>query len=256
MSSADRHRLCLAPEALASEPLQITGSALRHLQVLRLQNGDSVCLFDGQGREIMARLISVSADRALATTLRDVDGEVESPLTCWVVQAIPVRLQRMDLVVWQLTEIGVASIICQDDQDVWRGSEHGQSFARVDALRRRHHRWERIAAAAAEQSHRRIVPCIFPPRELAQLGWDELPTPVLLLDPGESAQGMRQILAGSQSQAVTVMVGPEGGWSEGELELMAARGALAVDLGPRVLRTETAGLAAVSILMHRWGDLG
>jgi 16S rRNA (uracil1498-N3)-methyltransferase len=243
-------RLCVPAEALVIEPIQITGAALRHLQVLRLQRGDSVCLFDGRGREILARLSSVSADRALATPLHDVDGEVESPLACWVVQAIPVRPQRMDLVVRQLTEIGVVAILPVL-------SERSQSFARVEnALRKRHQRWERIAAAAAEQSHRRRVPRICAAAHLAKMLWDEMPTPVLLLDPGEDAPPLREITADSRPQAVTVMIGPEGGWSKDELDLMASHGAQVVSLGPRVLRTETAGLAAVSILMHRWGDLG
>ncbi len=249
-SSREERRLCIPADALANEPIQITGAAFRHLRVLRLQRGDSVCLFDGQGREILARLTSVSADRALAAHLHDVGGEVESPLACWVVQAIPVRPQRMDVVVRQLTEIGVVAILPVL-------SERSQSFARVDdALKKRHQRWERIAAAAAEQSHRRKVPRIYPAGHLEQMQWDEVPAPVLLLDPSAEARSMREIVADSRPQAVTVMIGPEGGWSDAELDLMASHGALLVSLGPRVLRTETAGLAAVSILMHRWGDLG
>lgn len=249
-SSGGARRLCLSAEALASEPIQITGGALRHLHVLRLQPGDSVCLFDGRGREILARLSSVSADRALATPLHDVDGEVESPLACWVVQAIPVRPQRIDLVVRQLTEIGVVAILPVL-------SERSQSFARGDdALRKRHQRWERIAAAAAEQSRRRRVPRIFSASHLEKLPWEEMPTPVLLLDPNEGARPLREIAADARPQAVTMMIGPEGGWSRDELDLMASHGAQVVSLGPRVLRTETAGLAAVSILMHCWGDLG
>jgi 16S rRNA (uracil1498-N3)-methyltransferase len=249
-SSRDGRRLCVPAEALASEPIQITGAALRHLQVLRLRRSDKVCLFDGQGREILARLTSVNADRALATPLHDVEGEVEAPLACWVVQAIPVRPQRMDLVVRQLTEIGVVAILPVL-------SERSQSFARVDdALQKRHQRWERIAAAAAEQSFRRRVTRIFPAGHLAQMRWEEVPAPMLLLDPGGSSRALREICEEPPPDAVTVMIGPEGGWSQDELELMASHGAQAVRMGPRVLRTETAGLAAVSILMHRWGDLG
>ena len=156
----------------------------------------------------------------------------------------------MDLVVRQLTEIGVVAILPVL-------SERSQSFARVDnALRKRHQRWERIAAAAAEQSHRRRVPRIFAASHLAKLPWEEMPTPVLLLDPNEDARPLREIAADARPQEVTMMIGPEGGWSRDELDLMASHGAQVVSLGPRVLRTETAGLAAVSILMHCWGDLG
>jgi 16S rRNA (uracil1498-N3)-methyltransferase len=156
----------------------------------------------------------------------------------------------MDLLIRQLTEIGVAAILPVL-------SERSQSFARIDgALQKRHQRWERIAVAAAEQSHRRIVPRILPAGRLAQLPWDAVPTPILLLHPGEGSRALREICAESPPQAITMMIGPEGGWSEKELTLMISRGAEAVRMGPRVLRTETAGLAAVSILMHRWGDLG
>ena len=249
-SRREARRLCIPAEALASEPIQITGAALRHLQVLRLQRGDKLCLFDGAGLEILVRLTSVSADRALAEVLSEVDGEVESPLACWVVQAIPVRPQRMDTVVRQLTEIGVVAILPVL-------SERSQSFSRVDdALQKRHRRWERIAAAAAEQCHRRLVPRILPPEFLARIDWDEVPAPVLLLDPSAEARPVREIVAELRPRGVTVMIGPEGGWSAAELDHMSSRGALHASLGPRVLRTETAGLAVVSIVMHCWGDLG
>jgi 16S rRNA (uracil1498-N3)-methyltransferase len=156
----------------------------------------------------------------------------------------------MDLLIRQLTEIGVAAILPVL-------SERSQSFARPDdALRKRHQRWERIAAAAAEQSHRRIVPNILPAGPLEELQWDAVPAPMLLLHPGEGSRALREICEESPPQAVTMMIGPEGGWSQKELTLMVSQGAEAVRMGHRVLRTETAGVAAVSILMHRWGDLG
>jgi 16S rRNA (uracil1498-N3)-methyltransferase len=249
MCSADRRRLCVAPEALEEDPVKITGAALRHLQVMRLQSGDSVSLFDGQGREVEARILSVSADAALAAPQRELVGAVESPLACWVVQAIPARPQRVDTVVRHLTEIGVAAILPVL-------SERSQSFARQDsALERRYRRWERIAAAAAEQCRRRVVPDLFRPCRLGDLPWEQLPPPVLLLDPGEGSQPLRQAVTDARLPGVTIMIGPEGGWSETELELLRDR-AQAVSLGPRVLRTETAAIVAASIVMYRWGDLG
>jgi 16S rRNA (uracil1498-N3)-methyltransferase len=88
------------------------------------------------------------------------------------------------------------------------------------------------------------------------LPWDELPVPVLLLDPGEGANPLREVMSEERPRALTMMIGPEGGWSGEERDLLQARRARAVSLGPRVLRTETAALVAVSIAMHRWGDLG
>jgi 16S rRNA (uracil1498-N3)-methyltransferase len=250
MCSAERRRLCLTSEALAQETIEITGPALRHLQVLRLQRGDRVALFDGQGREVEARIVSVAANKALATPVRELADAVESPLTCWVVQAIPARPQRMDPIVRHLTEIGVACILPVL-------SERGQSFARQDAaLDERHVRWQRIASAAAEQSRRRIVPRVLDPCRLAHLVWEELPVPVLLLDPGEGAQLLREAISEECPRALTMMIGPEGGWSDAEVDLLQSRRARLVSLGPRVLRTETAALVAVSIAMHRWGDLG
>jgi 16S rRNA (uracil1498-N3)-methyltransferase len=249
MCSADLRRLCLTPEALESDPIEITGAPLRHLQVMRLQSGDKVSLFDGQSREVEARILSVSAAAALAVPLKELNGELESPLSCWVVQAIPARPQRVDTVVRRLTEIGVSAILPVL-------SERSQSFARQEsALPKRHLRWQRIAAAAAEQCHRRVVPHLFHPCRLGDLPWGELPVPVLLLDPGEGSRPLREAVTDSALTGLTLMIGPEGGWSEAELELLRGR-AQAVSLGPRVLRTETAALVAASIAMYRWGDLG
>ena len=122
------------------------------------------------------------------------------------------------------------------------------------ALGRKAERWRRIASAAAEQSHRRIVPQIDTPCRYADLPWAELPGRLLLLDPGAEKGGWEQLEPGRS--AVGIMVGPEGGWSRSEVEAAVAHGVIAVPMGPRILRADTAGVVAIVLLQQRFGDLG
>ncbi|MFQ5744685.1 MAG: RsmE family RNA methyltransferase [Acidobacteriota bacterium] len=243
-----RRRLRLSPEALHSDPVEIFGPPLRHLHVLRLRAGDRVYLFDGQGREIEAELVEVGRTRGQARLLREIEGHVEPPLRCWLVQGLPARLSRMDLIVRQVTEMGVECILPVLAQ-------RSQRPAGSDALRRRQLRWQRIASAAASQSRRQQVPGILAPVSVEELAWGELPPLVLLFDPGGPA-GLRQALAAPAPANVALMVGPEGGWSPEERRQSIDHGAVPISLGPRVLRTDTASAAALAILLHCWGDLG
>ena len=90
-----RRRLRVSREALARESIEIVGSALRHLHVLRLQAGDRIYLFDGDGSEVESEILGVERERAEARPVVAIEGEVETPVECWLVQAVPVRVRRM-----------------------------------------------------------------------------------------------------------------------------------------------------------------
>lgn len=220
------------------------GAVRRHLAVLRAGVGDVIYLFDGRGAEVEAEISVLDGNDAVAAVRTRVINESESNLECWLVQALPARTARMDSIVRQVTELGVDRIV----PVVAERSQ--QAKARPAAMQHRAERWARIAAAAAAQCHRARVPEIEVPCDFGELDWDRLPRPMFIADPG----------AGSVPQApapgaVSVLVGPEGGWTGPEVDTAIAAGARAFGLGPRVLRADTAGVVAVTLFQSLWGDL-
>ena len=246
-SSRVRRRLRIDGLPDGVELVAVDGASLKHLLVLRAEPGDRVYLFDGCGREVEAELLEIDASGARLEVLRTVAETTESPLDCWLIQALPVRLPRMDTIVRQVTELGVSRILPVS-------AERSQVREGGSGLAKKTERWRRIADAAAEQSRRQRVPTIDEPCEVASLPWAELPELVLLLDPGADGDAWDRALS-SSAGLVAVMVGPEGGWSSTEVAAAVDNGAVSVGMGPRILRADTAGVVAVALLQRALGDL-
>jgi len=237
----------LAPQAR----IKLTGSAAGHvIRVLRLRVGDALIVFNGQGGEYAAAIHAVQDDSVTVVVGEHRHTERESPLAITLAQGIS-RGERMDLVVQKATELGVARLIPVLTE---------RSVVKLDGVQaqRKLAHWQAIAVAACEQSARTHLPQIDAPLTLAALlRGEEMPTPGegaarLLLSP---AGGQRvQDLAGPLTQ-VSVLIGPEGGLTPAETDEACAAGFSAVRLGPRVLRTETAAIAALALLQQTFGDL-
>jgi 16S rRNA (uracil1498-N3)-methyltransferase len=227
-------------------------AVLRHLRVLRAAVGDEIYLFDGRGGEVRAVIAVLDGDGVRVRVIDRVLRDVESPLTTCLVQAVPARAARMETIVRQATELGVGRIV----PVVARRSQ--QSRGSAAGRRRLTQRWRRIADSAAEQCGRTRVPEIDDPAPYAELDWEGLPRPLLLAHPaaggGEPARSLA-LSGGERPGGATVLVGPEGGWSDDEIEVAAAHGAERVRLGPRVLRADSAGTVALAVLQYLWGDL-
>ncbi|MDX9994473.1 MAG: 16S rRNA (uracil(1498)-N(3))-methyltransferase [Rhodocyclaceae bacterium] len=235
------HRM-LAPGALVELP----DTAARHaLKVLRMRDGDAVVLFDGQGGEWEAAL-KVGAGgtaQALLGTHRAHDNE--SPLALTLVQALPSG-DKMDWVVEKCVELGVAAI-----QPV--AAKRSVIRLSAERMERRVAHWNAIASAACEQCGRNRVPVVAPVLDLPQY-----------LAAAKDQNALRLMLAPAAATAlremprpagpVQFMVGPEGGWEDGEMRAAEAAGFRMLQLGPRVLRTETAGMAALAAMQALWGD--
>ena len=215
-------------------------------RVLRLGPGDEVTLFDGSGHEYPAVIRKVTRSAVTLTTAEGVARDVESGFRIRLLQGIS-RGERMDFVVQKATELGVTRItpVLTD-----------HAVVRLDAARadKRAAHWRGVAASACEQCGRNILPVIDAPVALRDwLGThrDDGGTRVILR-PGSDAT-LASIPAGNAT--ITVLVGPEGGFSEMEYEATSAAGFLPVGLGPRILRTETAAVAIVAALQALHGDL-
>lgn len=224
----------------------IEGDAANHLsRVLRLRPGDALALFDGQGAEHAARIEALGKGAVVVEVGERTAAARESPLSLTLAQGIS-RGERMDWVVQKATELGMARLVPVLTE---------RSVVRLDAAqseRKRQH-WRGIAVAACEQSGRNTVPEIAAPVALADFlrTVDQASTRVLLC-----ASGTLRIEAlQAPAAGAVVLIGPEGGLAASEQSAAIACGFLAVRLGPRVLRTETAAVAALTLLQHRFGDL-
>jgi 16S rRNA (uracil1498-N3)-methyltransferase len=209
---------------------------------LRLKAGDSLVVFDGRGGEYEAAIQRIDRDRVDVKVGGFREAAVEPALSVGLAQGIP-EADKMDWIIQKATELGVAwvqPVTCE------------RSVVRLsgDRAARREAHWRRVAVAAAEQSGRTRVPEVRP--TLAFTTWLAEPTatPRWVLAPGAEPLAARP---GAPSP-LELVVGPEGGFSERERSLLVDWGCIEVSLGPRVLRTETAPLAALAAIHALWGD--
>lgn len=231
----------LAPGAHVELPEQ----AARHaLKVLRMKAGDTIILFDGRGGEWRAEILGAGGT-ARAALKEFTPRDLESPLPVTLVQALPAG-DKMDWVVEKCVELGVTAI-----QPV----AAKRSVIRLSAERmaRRVAHWNAIAAAACEQSGRNHVPLVAPVLDLPQYLAAAMAQNALRLMLAPLAPTSFRTLA-KPTQPIIAMIGPEGGWEEGEILAAQAAGFCLMQLGPRVLRTETAGAAVLASLQTLWGD--
>jgi 16S rRNA (uracil1498-N3)-methyltransferase len=235
----------LAAGATVALPEEAAGHLLR---VLRLDVGDACVLFNGDGFDYPARIASAGKrDASVELGEPRLPGN-ESALRVVLLQAVA-RGEKMDWIVQKATELGVDGIVpvLSDRTEV-----------KLDAQRadKRVAHWRGIATASCEQSGRARVPAIAAPQALAK-AVQALPDDAhrLVLDPDASAIALKALdLAGDA--LVCVAIGPEGGWSPRDLAQLELSGFRGLRLGPRVLRTETAGIAAIAALQARYGDMG
>jgi 16S rRNA (uracil1498-N3)-methyltransferase len=218
----------------------------RHMaSVLRLAPGDVVIAGDGQGREYTVRLEALG-ETARGSVLGVVETRRESPLAIALVQGVP-KGDRMEQIIRAATELGVQRVLPALTE---------RTVVQLDAgrWRERARRWQRVAREAAKQCGRGVVPDVEEPRRFA--AWlDEVADLRLCLWEGESGPLAAALADHGAPASALIAIGPEGGLSLPEVEAARERGWRVAGLGPRILRTETAGPAAVAIVQYRFGDL-
>lgn len=220
----------------AGASLALPAGAARHVQVLRMQPGDALTLFDGAGGEYAATVERMGRSDVAVTVGAHLPVEREAPRAVHLAVGMPAN-ERMDWLVEKATELGVASI-----QPL--ATAHGVLRLAGERAEKKRAHWEAIAVAACEQCGRNRVPVIHPVQPFA--GWLETqgePAVRLVLSLAEGTRSLAAMAPGEQG--VTVLSGPEGGLSGSEEQQAIARGFAPVTLGSRVLRAETAALAAL-----------
>lgn len=231
--------------ALSSDSVvELPDNVVRHLNVLRVKNTEEIVLFNGNGKAYPALPEVLEKRRASVRILREEATDNESPLNITLVQAVSAA-ERMDFTLQKSVELGVAEI---------RPVISERCVVRLSGERaeKRVARWQEIVVSACEQSGRNIVPKVLPLTTYAQ-ALQQLPqeTTKLLMSLNR-AQKLRDVQP--QSGKVVFIVGPEGGWTEKEEQQAFDAGFQSVTLGKRVLRTETASLAAIAAMQTLWGD--
>ena len=228
---------------LPASDMPLPAAVAHHAErVLRLAVGDPVTLFDGPGGAFAASIRAVGR-AALARLGPRLAIECESPLQITLVQALASG-DKMDWVVQKAVELGVAAV-----QPV--AAERSVLKLAGERADKRVAHWQQVAVAACEQSGRNRVPVVGEILPLAKYLARPFDGTRLILAPGADGALARKA---RPTRPLAILIGPEGGWSPAELDLAARAGCEPLALGPRVLRTETAGLAALAAMQTMWGD--
>lgn len=229
----------LPPGAIVDLPDPVA----HHLHVVRQQPGDEVVLFNGEGGQVRARLVDTAKRRASAEVLAHEAVEAEAPYPVTLAQGLP-EGTKMDWIVEKAVELGVAAI---------QPLAAARSVVKLsgERLEKRHAHWQSVIVAASEQSGRNRLARLAPLQEFKRYVAQPADGVRILLSP-RATQSLAGWARSVAPQAVTLLIGPEGGFSAEEEEAALAQGALALGMGPRVLRTETAGLAALASLHAAW----
>lgn len=252
-------RFYVSPENIGSREAWVTGEEYKHLsKVLRLKPGDSLEIFDGQGRGFRCALTKLEEGRAQVVLDSPVEEPRDSPLRACLLQGIP-KGEKMEWVVQKTTELGISGLVPLELERCVVRLENEKK------RRDRRERWRKVASEASRQCGRLTVPEISLPIGLKAFLAGIAPEDLLLIPWEKGGQTVRETLVGLPAEkaaalrqgrgAVYFLVGPEGGLTEGEVEAARAQGGICLTLGPRILRTETAGLALLTLLQYELGDL-
>ena len=236
-----------SPQTMAiGDCIELEAGAARHLtSALRMSPGQIITLFNGQGGEYTAKLVEAKKGKAIVSITHFDPVSRESSLPIHLAIGIS-RGERMDWIMQKATELGASQITPLF-------TERCEVKLSGERLEKKVGHWQQVAISACEQSQRNTVPLVNKPKKLEQwqASCDASLKLVLHHRTESSLSGTAQ-----PSGQVALLIGPEGGLSEREIEQAVALNFQPLALGPRVLRTETAPLAAIAILQSLWGDMG
>lgn len=240
---------------LLSNTIEITGDDVNHIKnVLRMACGDGLMLSDGIGTDYVASIMKFEKDKITASIKESKPNCTEPPVDITLFQGIP-KSDKMDYIIQKSVELGIKRIVPVIT---------GRTVVRFDNAKDmagKTERWRRICLEAAKQCNRGTIPVVDEPVRLEKV-LEARSDYVLSMIPYEKETGnkLKKCLDSFNRQGtncrIAVFIGPEGGFSEDEINNAMLAGVKPVTLGPRILRTETAGLAVISILMYEFGDMG
>lgn len=241
------YQFFVEPEAIAGNRVSITGKDVNHIKnVLRMKEGEEIAVSNGvDGKEYRCGILSLGDDEILCELRFVKEDAVELPIKVYLFQGLP-KADKMELIIRKAVELGVHEVIPVATK---------RAVVKLDAKKEKSKlaRWQSIAEAAAKQSKRACIPQVAGVMTFKE-AVQKAKTMDVQLIPYEMAEDMsytrERIRAIRPGQTVAVFIGPEGGFSEEEIAMAQENGASPVTLGKRILRTETAGMTMLSILMY------
>lgn len=240
-------RFFVTPEEFQPDFIVLTGENARHAKVLRLKNGEEVLVCDGQGREALCAVSDVSEGQISLVVHRQHTSESEAAVRVSVYMAFP-KGDKLEHVIQKATELGAAEIVAFPS---------ARCVSRPDekSLKKKLERWQKIAASAAEQSGRGVIPEVIVLGSYADaLNRAAQADKAILFYENEQAVTLRMSLQAGEYQTVSLLTGPEGGLESAEVEKARQAGFDICTLGKRILRCETAPLCALSAVMYHVGE--
>ncbi len=242
-----------------TERAEVTGDEFKHLKrVLRLRAGDRIAVFNGRGVELSGHLETVGLKQAVVAFDRVTRLAGESPLRITLLQGL-VKSEKPELIIQKSVELGLDAVVFFTAERSVAGRGGRGKKASDGPTAKKLERLERVAIEAAKQCGRSELPEIFIARDIngaIALAPPEDSIRLIFLETDEAMPLTTLLAAGAKSGGVTVLVGPEGGFTPGEAATALEAGFAPAGLGPRILRAETAAIAAVSIVQYQLGDLG
>lgn len=245
------HKFFVDKNDVFEDRISITGDDVNHItKVLRLKPQEEIQVCNGVGIEYLCSIEELSKKEVICKVIQSYESSTESELNITLFQGFP-KAQKMELIVQKCIEIGLKEIQPVITKRVVVKLESKDISGKLE-------RWQRIAEEAAKQSNRGMIPRILPPISFNE-ALERLNEMDLALIPYEKerANGLREVLAEHKtSKNIGIFIGPEGGFEEEEINSCLERRISPVSLGPRILRTETAGFVTAAIILYELGDMG
>lgn len=237
------HRFFIEPHAVCGNEAVLTGEDVQHIaKVLRLRAGDEVTLCDGAKTEYTARIDSVEKERITLRVLETAASKTESAAEITLYQGLP-KAGKLETIIQKCVELGIGKVIPFDaERSVVKLSE--KDFAKKQS------RYQRVAYEAAKQSRRGIIPEVGGLVKLAKEDFSGFDLILLAYEEERGTTLKKALRAKMDAKRIALIVGPEGGFAPEEADMLIQRGAVSVSLGPRILRTETAGMAMLAMTVY------
>jgi 16S rRNA (uracil1498-N3)-methyltransferase len=245
------HKFFVDCSSVVEDTIVITGDDVNHItKVLRLRQNEKVQISNGQGMEYICSIEELNKKDVQCKIIESFKNTTEAPLSITLFQGLP-KAQKMEFIIQKCVEIGIREIQPVITKRV---------VVKVDGkdITGKLERWQRIAEEAAKQSNRGIIPRILPPISF-QEALEKLTSMDMSVVPyeKENSRGLKKVLREENVvKNIGVLIGPEGGFDEQEIEDCLDSKIIPVTLGPRILRTETAGFVAATIILYELGDMG
>ena len=242
-------RRIILPDTIHAETtVSLEGELFLALRMREPYQGEIISVTDAAGKTFRGRIVELKDDQARVFIFEEMREPIEPPFELFLLQALPEK-ERMELIIQKATELGVSCIYPFK-------SRHSISLEEREAGQPKAHRWQQIALKAAKQSRRASLPLVAPYCTLAQALEQAQPLELkIILWEKEGTRLASLIRDMPLPRSIALMVGPEGGWAEEEIQQARAAGFIPAGLGGRILRTETAAIAACAIIQYEWGGI-